>query len=287
MRTDFTALAQNVDNELAELTAKHAANLMRRKELLREPHLTDPEVTAFGVELDRVFTAHHELNRFIAALREVHSLYNWNRAWIVSGGHVHNTPVGCPGFKYNTQVHLLPECSGLTQDEIVDLAGERACTHCYPSAPLSALQQASKLFAPDEAAKTLKVAEKRSKADEKRTKEVRIQTGPNSQQIFGTVRSAKIEAANEIWWTLYSMVYNGHDVTRQNHRLEAFRRIAEAVTAHRDGGVSHIDALIDELITKASTKFVREGKKSVGSWDMTIEQFQEKVAQAIVAIKEF
>lgn len=290
MKTDLKALAQNIDNEIVELRAAFFANSLERDRLqakLHERNLSDEEVTSFGTALERVFARHHELNGQIAALEGVYRQYLWNRAWIVSGGHVHNTSVGCPGFKHNTEVHLLPQCSALTQDEVVELAGERACTHCFPSAPLSVRQQASKLFAPDEEAKAQRAVERASKADEKKVKEVRVKTGPTSEKIFGTVRSAKIAASDEIWWALYSMVYNGSVVADVRKRLDDFWSIASAVAGHRDGGGVHLDVVAADLFEKTHAKFVREGKKSAGNWGMTASDFCVMAQKAMDEIKDY
>jgi hypothetical protein len=97
----------------------------------------------------------------------------WTRAWIVvsSDGHVHNTR-DCPTcnkvyqkrdgtYSDPTRFGWLPQVSGLDESEIVDLAGEAACSWCYPTAPVGTLSQPNLLDTAERAAaKAARQAEK-------------------------------------------------------------------------------------------------------------------------------
>lgn len=67
----------------------------------------------------------------------------WNRAYLcmANGGHIHKH-TACSTLHVTTQIAFLPEQSGLSEDEIVALAGIQACTVCYPTAPVDALKAA-------------------------------------------------------------------------------------------------------------------------------------------------
>jgi hypothetical protein len=73
----------------------------------------------------------------------------WTRAWLVdnAGGHVHNT-MSCNTCFPTTKFGWLPQVSGLDEDEIVALAGQDACTVCYPSAPAEVLNNPGRLELP-------------------------------------------------------------------------------------------------------------------------------------------
>jgi hypothetical protein len=76
----------------------------------------------------------------------------WTRAYLVdtADGHVHKT-TSCPSWNRGlsgTRFHWLTELSGQDEAAIVELAGERACTICYPSAPVDTLKRPSKLEGP-------------------------------------------------------------------------------------------------------------------------------------------
>lgn len=294
MQTDIKALAQNIDNELLENSALLASLMARHEAVETRFHATSADDTedllsGLAREMDSLEPKLNAVSSRIRALNGVYLAYNWNRAYIVSGGHVHNTPNRCPGLQAGTVTHMLPECSALTEAEVVELAGERACTHCYPSAPLSARQQASKLFAPDEEAKAERKIERQRKADEKEAREVRVPEGPSGPgRVFGTVRSARIEAANQLWWALYALVYNPNGTSPENreavarNRVMIARDIMAAIAGHRDGGVASVDELEAELLIKARQKFIREGKapEICKQWGMTPEEFTQRAKDA-------
>jgi len=73
----------------------------------------------------------------------------WTRAWLVdnTNGHVHNT-MDCQTCFITTQFVWLPEFSGQPETDIVEAAGEKACTVCYPSAPVDVLKRKSSIEAP-------------------------------------------------------------------------------------------------------------------------------------------
>ena len=61
----------------------------------------------------------------------------WNRAFLVTndGGHVHSS-MHCSTTRPTTQFAWMTDYSAKSEDEIVEAAGYRACTVCYPSAPV-------------------------------------------------------------------------------------------------------------------------------------------------------
>lgn len=78
----------------------------------------------------------------------------WNRAFLVANGngHVHSS-MGCSTCRPTTQYAWLTDYSGADEATIVADAGHRACTTCYPSAPVGdAKSLPTKMFTPDELA---------------------------------------------------------------------------------------------------------------------------------------
>lgn len=78
----------------------------------------------------------------------------WNRAFLVSNasGHVHSS-TGCSTCRPTTQYAWLTDYSGANEDTIVRDAGHRACTTCYPTAPVGdANALPTKMYTPDEVA---------------------------------------------------------------------------------------------------------------------------------------
>jgi hypothetical protein len=120
----------------------------------------------------------------LAVLREECRPYNeeygrrgyWTRAWLVDnkGGHVHKT-MDCSTCFERTRFGWLPQVSGLNEEEIVGLAGESACTVCYPSAPAEVLNNPSALELPKRREERLaREAEKEAKRVAKAAKSLSI-----------------------------------------------------------------------------------------------------------------
>lgn len=62
----------------------------------------------------------------------------WNRAYLVPDGHLHKSMdcSTCNKGEAPTQFQFMTDHSGKSENEIVGEAGYRACTTCYPSAPI-------------------------------------------------------------------------------------------------------------------------------------------------------
>lgn len=88
----------------------------------------------------------------------------WTRAFLVvnNNGHVHKS-MSCSTCYDSTYFNWLPMYSGQDEDQIVADAGERACTVCYPSAPVDVLKRATKIFSEDEKAAQAARAEREAK----------------------------------------------------------------------------------------------------------------------------
>lgn len=89
----------------------------------------------------------------------------WTRAY--KAGHVHSSTncSTCHKMGQRTELYWVTELSGMTTDEIAELAGEAACTVCYPNAPVS---KATQIFTPAERATSAERAEKVAKLDAKK-----------------------------------------------------------------------------------------------------------------------
>lgn len=89
-----------------------------------------------------------------AEQRPLHEEYKrrpWTRAFLVTDGHVHRS-TECSTCFDTTKFTWLVDLSGSDEAKIVELAGERACTVCYPTAPtLRSFEKASPLFTEEEA----------------------------------------------------------------------------------------------------------------------------------------
>lgn len=93
----------------------------------------------------------------------------WARYFIVTNvnGHIHNS-MRCPTCFPTTVFAWLPDQAGMTAKELVKLAGEAACTVCFPDAPVDVLRQPSKLDAPER--KAAREKREQEKAERERIK---------------------------------------------------------------------------------------------------------------------
>jgi len=76
----------------------------------------------------------------------------WSRAFLAVGGHVHSSMncSTCNNGAQPTSFSWMTEYSGESEKNIVSAAGERACTICYPTAPVETLNSPTRMFSEQE-----------------------------------------------------------------------------------------------------------------------------------------
>lgn len=196
---------------------------------------------------------------------EFDSRGGWPRAFLVtnSGGHVHSS-MNCSTCFDSTRYHWVTEFSGKDEDEIVEAAGERACTVCYPSAPAETLSRPTQMFTPDEIEKA-KAREARAQAKiEREAKAIAnaatpdgsvlvVSTGLNYPEKFKTERAAS-------QWAVQHLVYANHnsspDPNYKATHYAAVSEVATSIAAKRGVDVSDVMA---EFEKKAAAKAKRDG----------------------------
>lgn len=203
-----------IDTELAKLYYEQAkaqvqmdqyAELALRKRQ-GEKHDSAREYEAKAQQLAGALNA---LEEIIRPLEAEYARRPWTRFWLVtnSNGHVHHT-THCDTCFANTSFAWLTQCSGLSNDELVELAGEKACTVCFPNAPVDVLKRASKLTTPEQEARRREKAAKALAASESQVVVENYTDGGfrrPSTHVFKTVRGA----TNAIASTLGSLTWYG------------------------------------------------------------------------------
>lgn len=175
----------------------------------------------------------------------------WTRAFLVvtnGDGHVHRSQ-RCYTCYPTTQFHWVTDFSGHDEAEIVDAAGERACTICYPTAPAEVLNRPTAIFSKDEEAKRAAREEREAKRAAKAALEVIDPV--TGKTLFKTERGATNEIASRL--DAYARYEN-------DEYLEKAKKIVAAVAAKR--GVDPA-GLLDELLVKATAKFRKEAIKHI------------------------
>lgn len=142
--------------------------------------VADTDQTYLGIQARKAIEEREqyqaEFDRLQAASDVLDAEYQrrggWPRAFLVtnSNGHVHSS-MSCSTCNRNgaeTRFAWMTDYSGKSEDEIVDAAGWRACTACFPSAPVGDEHSLpTKMFTEDELA-AAKAREERAAAKLKR-----------------------------------------------------------------------------------------------------------------------
>lgn len=211
-----TATPAEIDTEWARVTAPIYAKIERGlRSMEQETHLinrcrnADPvRVAAEG----RYETARGSVVAARTELKFVEAPFNfewqarigWSRAYKVvnANGHIHSS-TNCQTCFPTTQFAWITELSGYSTDEIADLAGEAACTICYPNAPVAKKCQ---IFTQDEkdalAAKIVRNMKRAASADKKAAKAITDVDGSVLRDSYSyrieTLHSAKRELTRSL-----------------------------------------------------------------------------------------
>lgn len=158
-----------VDEELAELYYARVKTLMTIERLQDDISRAErrmqrvsfgPQAAACERQVARAQAQIAEAERTAADLlaqqepleAEYQRRGRWPRVFLVTGGHAHSS-MSCSTCNREgraTRFTWMTDYSGMTEEEIVAAAGDRACTTCYPSAPVSVLSGPSAMSTPEE-----------------------------------------------------------------------------------------------------------------------------------------
>lgn len=285
--TDLTSQTPaDVDEQLADLyyeafkldveATVHADRIMKYRKHIeqgRSPHQHaefETWIEREQVERDRLAG---EADAVRAQMRPFEAEYRrrggWTRAFLVTGGHLHNTMdcSTCNRMGQPTRFSWMPELSGSDEQEMVEAAGERCCTVCFPSAPVDLLKRPSILLTPDEEAAARARAERdlerARKAEEKAAKAI---TNPDGTELreprkYGQIVRTLVTAERELTDALMTAIVD--DVPEHSHwnrdwvaeQAEWANLLVTAVAAKK--GITE-DEVRAAAQVKAQAKFKRE-----------------------------
>lgn len=155
--TDVTAQTPSeIDAQWAEINGRAAAVRGRIEANIERIERNDQLIVGgryMASQVDRMLTQTETLGQEVLALREqlagivAETLPHkaewaarggWTRAYLVDAhnGHVHRS-TACGTCFSTTQFYWITDLSGASETEIVDQAGDSACTMCYPTAPVA------------------------------------------------------------------------------------------------------------------------------------------------------
>jgi hypothetical protein len=171
---------------IANIQAKYNQEINNRKE----------EIAGFYAEEDIYEAEYHRRGR-------------WTRAFLVhnGNGHVHKSR-SCSTLRPTTSLLWVTSYSGKNESEVIEDAGESACTVCYPNAPVDTRNRPSKITDPN--VKAINDEKEKARAERERVKSEKaaklaltsISTPEGKDlytQSYGYIKSARtaeIEAVN-------------------------------------------------------------------------------------------
>ena len=199
----------------------------------------------------------------------------WNRAFLVAGanGHVHSS-TGCSTCRDSTQYAWMTDYSGADEETIVADAGYRACTVCYPSAPVGDERSLPTKMLSDEekqdaarrekerAAREVKKAKAAANAPTSSGEALTVDDGMSQYpETLKTERRARSWAVDTVLDEASFVAYREQfDDADTNYRGSVVNRASREVIvqslAEKHG--TDTDAVRDELRKKARAKAKRE-----------------------------
>lgn len=234
--------------------------------------------------LDRLTDAEATLARLREEAEPLNAEYQrrpWTRAFLVTDGHVHSS-MGCStcnNGEYATSFTWLTEYSGKDEAEVIEAAKSRACTVCYPDAPVETAGE-SALMTPDERtraekradaakAKAARLAKKIEKGLTEDGSEFKVEwldrnaggherdpeTGASTYVYRDRPRREffKTEQAATQWVVQYLVWDGGWD----GEKADGFTQVVEAVARKHGKSVEDVKA---ELDAKAEAKRKRDNR---------------------------
>lgn len=201
----------------------------------------------------------------------------WTRSFLVTDGHAHRTSrcQTCHRGGKRTPMHRFWEFSGMDEAEIVEMAKDRACTVCYPSAPVAKGLKVGKsmLLTPEEKKRVEQREAERIKREEKKAKAaanaitlpdgtpLRDEVDRNGEQhgsIVRTLRTARSELKQKCWYQ-----YAWGDADGRHERN--IQHLARAVAWKENGlaiGAEPTEAEIQAVIEPLRDKAIKEVHKA-------------------------
>lgn len=205
----------------------------------------------------------------------------WDRAWLVTDGHVHNTEdcPSCHNGEFRTRLHWMIEYSGKSEAEIIKAAGHRACTICYPSAPVAKGQAApeSVMFTVDEIERKKVREDKAAKAEAKKAKAeagaitqpdgtpLRDAMGRDGEQtgsIVKTIRKARSELKQECWYVYAWGDKHGRHARNIQHLGRAVAWRENGLKIDEEPTQGQIDAIVEPLRAKAAKEVDKDRREA-------------------------
>lgn len=205
----------------------------------------------------------------------------WPRAFVVPQGHVHSS-LGCSTCYPTTRFQLLPEYSDKTEAELVDDAGDRACTVCFPSAPVD---RPTKMELPEERqVREVRETQAAERDAKKLAAAAKAITTPDGEPLtigawnsrwpttIKTERAAMTEAKSELRNLGTALYIAGQDDCTPEHR--------QKMLAHSEGHGADFSRLVAAIAAKQGKTEDEVVAEFAGRWrkDKDFREITEDLA---------
>jgi hypothetical protein len=197
-----------------------------------------------------------------------HDRRGWTRYYLVdnTNGHVHKDQ-DCPTCFPTTRYDWLVEQSGMTPEKLVELAGEKACTVCFPWAPVDVLKRKTQLESVDKkAARLEREAKKAAAAAKKAAKAIADEDGSPLKVFTRHYPERQVVRGGKVVKT--HPAHDGYDTLATLHAARGW--LADQFEAWRGNSGTHRD--LDRVADAVARK---EGKTR----DQVIEEVKQRAAR--------
>lgn len=239
-------------------------------------------------EMNKAQSKIDQIQELINPLEEIYAEHEWERYFYVPDGHVHDSQ-GCSSLRQTTVVLWLPSYADLSVEELINMAGERACTICFPDAPVD------KPTTMEEYTAVLSAKEKRAKELEQKRAEAYSKAikDDNGNVVYKTERAALNDAYQSIstlvYWYGYrpEFIMNRYDAKTDSYVEEiipnntSFEKHLKRWNESRDaiGHKENVESVLELLesnnvengVEKAYKRFQKEIKNATKAGDMFVE----------------
>ena len=199
----------------------------------------------------------------------------WSRAYLVTDGHVHSSMhcSSCNRGEFPTRFFWMIDYSGKSHAEIIEAAGERACTICYPDAPVARRDKGEAVAVPKSVMLTseeieraeAREAEAKRRAEKKAKAALNAITQPDGTplrdevdrdgrqkgSVVKTVRTARSELKRQCW---YAYAWGDDDGAHERNVQHLGRAVAwkeNGLEIGTEPTAEQIEAVIKPLRDKA------------------------------------
>lgn len=251
-----TATPAEIDGEIARIqslinghhdTIEKAYNAITRYCRSNAEYYADAIAKAEAASADATNALPALVAEQLPLVNEFDARGGWTRWYLVEGGHLHYDVSAYRCSRINTTSHYwLTEYSGAPAEQMIELAGERVCTTCFPDAPVAAQDRPSQLFTKSEQEKEEARREREAKRQQAaKTKADKAITAPDGSVLVHDGEKILTEARAQALYRdaaarLIGLRSEEHSLFRGKNQTEA-------------EFIEHTDWLIERESRKAET----------------------------------